>query len=344
MVVSTFAPVSGATSDTLTIASTTLSESGAEYEAVFSNGTGRDAVTNAVTLTVNPDTAPVVLTNPQSQVVGYGQSATFTAAASGVPSPTVQWQLSVDRGSTWTNVAGLTSPSFTSGPVTLFENGWETRAVFTNPAGSATTSAATVTVSVPAPTTTVVLPGSGASLTSSTWLDATAQSVVGIASVSYEVSGGSVSDLTVGHSVATRYGWIGAWDTTDVPNGTYLVTSVATDTQGNTATSPGVSVTVDNMPLHTQVLLPSDGATLSGSTVLDASAAGTGDITGVQFVVTGGVLSNHVVGIAGPTLYGWLVSWDTSSVPNGSYTLKSVATQVGGTTVSSAGITVTVNN
>jgi hypothetical protein len=108
--------------------------------------------------------------------------------------------------------------------------------------------------------------------------------------------------------------------------------------------SPGPSVTVDNVALETQVLVPSDWAMLSGSAVLDASGRGTGDVTGVEFVVTGGALSNQVVGTASATLYGWVTLWDTTSVPNGSYRLDSVATEVGGTTATSTGITVTVNN
>lgn len=99
-----------------------------------------------------------------------------------------------------------------------------------------------------------------------------------------------------------------------------------------------------NVALHTQVLVPSNGATLSGSAVLDASAAGTSDVTGVQFVVTGGALSNQVVGTASPTPYGWIARWDTTTVPNGTYTLNSVATETGGTMAMSPGISVTVNN
>jgi len=56
------------------------------------------------------------------------------------------------------------------------------------------------------------------------------------------------------------------------PGGTYTLESVVTDDAGNSATSPGVSVTVDNLPLHTQVLVPSAGATVGGNVVLDASA------------------------------------------------------------------------
>ena len=46
--------------------------------------------------------------------------------------------------------------------------------------------------------------------------------------------------------------------------------------------------------------------------------------------MSGGSLSNHVVGTATLTLYGWIAEWDTTSVPNGAYTLESVATEAGG--------------
>ena len=89
--------------------------------------------------------APVITKQPTSRTVAGGAYATFTAAASGKPTPSVQWQVSVDGGSTWANIAGATSKSYgftasTSG------NGYEYRAVFRNAAGSATTHAATLTV------------------------------------------------------------------------------------------------------------------------------------------------------------------------------------------------------
>jgi hypothetical protein len=200
-------------------------------------------------------------------------------------------------------------------------------------------------VSLTPPTTSVLLPSNGATISGGTWLDAGASSPVGIASVTFEVSGGSVSGQMVGTGVLTLYGWIGGWDATDVPNGTYTLQSVATDKFGNSTTSAGVTVTVDNPPLQTAVIVPSNGATLSGSAaVLDASAIGTSDVTSVQFIVNGGSLSNHVVGTATLTLYGWIAEWDTTGTPNGTYTLQSVATEVGGTTATSSALNVTVQN
>jgi phospholipase C len=94
---------------------------------------------------VTPCTAPTISLQPNSQTVAAGQTVTFTAAASTETAPSVQWQLSVDHGLTWFDVSGLTSPSF-SGTASPFVNGWQVRARFTNPIGSATTTAATLTV------------------------------------------------------------------------------------------------------------------------------------------------------------------------------------------------------
>ncbi len=105
--------------------------------------------------------APAITTQPSSVSVVVGQTATFTAAASGTPAPTVQWQSSINGGSSWTNIAGAASPTLTVAHVTVGQSGTRYRAVFTNGAGSATSNAATLSV---VPAVTQVLPGSGASL------------------------------------------------------------------------------------------------------------------------------------------------------------------------------------
>ncbi|MEO6500586.1 MAG: putative Ig domain-containing protein [Jatrophihabitantaceae bacterium] len=101
------------------------------------------------TLTVNVNQAPAVTTNPSSQTVNSGASVSFVAAASGFPAPTVQWQRSVGGGS-FANIAGATSPTYTFTAASA-DNGNAYRAVFTNIAGSATSTAATLTVNT-APT------------------------------------------------------------------------------------------------------------------------------------------------------------------------------------------------
>jgi len=132
--------ISGATSNSYTI-TTATTDNGKQYKAVYTNSVGTVS-TNAATLTVNY--APSITTNPASVTVGQGVSATFTAAASGNPSPSVQWRVSTDNGSTWNNISGATSTSYTFIPTTA-DNGKKYQAVFTNSVGSATTTAATLT-------------------------------------------------------------------------------------------------------------------------------------------------------------------------------------------------------
>ena len=74
-----------------------------------------------------------------------GTSVSFIAAASGVPTPTVQWQRSTDGGASFTNIAGATSTTYTF-TAAAGDNGNKYRAVFTNVAGTATTTAATLSV------------------------------------------------------------------------------------------------------------------------------------------------------------------------------------------------------
>ena len=78
----------------------------------------------------------------------------------------------------------------------------------------------------------------------------------------------------------TIYGWLASWNTTTVPNGSYTLQSVASS-GGLTGTSPGITITVNNPPPTTNVVLPSNGATLSGKQYLDAVASS--GVTRVQY-------------------------------------------------------------
>ena len=80
-------------------------------------------------------------------------------------------------------------------------------------------------------------------------------------------------------------------------------------------------------PPTTSVLIPSNGATVSGSTLLDASAS---NATSVEFQLFGGVYGffGPMLCTATPTYYGWLCSWNTTTVPNGSYVVSSVGVQL----------------
>src|SRR5580698_752708 len=87
--------ISGATSNSYTTPAAATSDNGARFTVVVSNSAG-SATSNTATLTVTStpqnNTAPQIITQPASQTVTAGQSATFTVVASGSPTLTYQWQ------------------------------------------------------------------------------------------------------------------------------------------------------------------------------------------------------------------------------------------------------------
>jgi Bacterial pre-peptidase C-terminal domain len=108
--------------------------------------TPANGATGEYFLGVAPLATPVLTGNPANQSVYVGQPATFIAAASGIPAPTVQWQLSTNNGVTYTPILGATSPTFTIASASLSQNGSLYEAVFTNPAGTVTSAPATLSV------------------------------------------------------------------------------------------------------------------------------------------------------------------------------------------------------
>lgn len=99
----------------------------------------------SVTAPIAASTAPVITTNPANATVAAAATASFTAAATGNPTPTLQWQVSTNNGASFTNIGGATvSPLSFS--VQIADNNKQYRAVFTNVAGPATSTAATLTV------------------------------------------------------------------------------------------------------------------------------------------------------------------------------------------------------
>ncbi len=137
----TFTSISGATSTTYSFTAS-AGQSGNEYEAEFTNSAG-SVYTTAATLTVG---APVVTTQPSNWSGSSGGNASFSAAASGTPSPTVQWYVSSNSGTSFSAISGATSTTY-SFTANTGESGNEYKACFTNSVGSVYTTARTLTVS-----------------------------------------------------------------------------------------------------------------------------------------------------------------------------------------------------
>jgi hypothetical protein len=192
------------------------------------------------------------------------------------------------------------------------------------------------------PSTGIVAPEDREKLSKTAVLEATAADNVGVTWVEFRATGGALTDRMIGAAVRTPTGWTHAWNTTAVPNGKYTIESIAFDRRGNAARSPGVSVRVSNHAPKTKIVLPPHGSTLSRTALLDADASE--GVTKVEFRVTGGALRDAVIGTAKPTIYGWIFFWDTTTVPDGRYILKSVASTGAGLVRKSTGLSLEVQN
>jgi hypothetical protein len=204
------------------------------------------------------------------------------------------------------------------------------------------------------PTTTVLVPSTGATLSgTSAVLDASASASAGVAKVEFVLTGGSYSQSVIGTATPTLYGYIALWDTTGPSNGPYTLQSLVTGADGQTAYSPGIAITVNNVPPSTAIVIPANPVALvTGTSVLLDATVSPGTYPPATSVVFQIYIrgSERVIATATPTIWGWIAFWDSTSVPNGcqgadtDYALQSVAAFPGGATATSGALFVSVLN
>jgi len=141
-------PIDGATSASYTIASAQATDA-ADYSVVVTNVAG-SATSNAATLVVQ--LPPAITQQPASQQKLPGAMATFTVAATSTTTLSYQWQRLPAGSGTWANVtdganySGGATTALTISNLALGNSGDQFRCVVTNVAGTATSNAATLTV------------------------------------------------------------------------------------------------------------------------------------------------------------------------------------------------------
>jgi hypothetical protein len=137
--------ISGATSASYTTPAETTADSGAQFSVVVSNSAG-SLTSNSAILTVNPaPVPPSFVSQPTSQSITAGQTATFSVTASGTAPLSYQWQ---KNGSA---ISGATSASYTTPTETTSDSAAQFNVVVRNSAGSATSNVATLTVNAATP-------------------------------------------------------------------------------------------------------------------------------------------------------------------------------------------------
>ena len=262
--------------------------------------------------------APAVTTSPSSLTITAGQTASFTAAATGTPPPTVQWQASTDGGVSFSDIAGATSTTLTF-TASLSQNGNLYQAVFSNSAGSATSSAATLTVINPATTTVLVSSANPSTFGQSVTFTATVSSPAGIPT-------GTVTFLDGASSLGTGTldsSGMATLTTASLAVGAHSITaSYGGDTNFNPSSSSALSQTV-NKGATTVTAISSVNPSVFGqgvtfSAVVAPVAPGAGSPTGTVTFQDGATS----LGTSGIT--NGQASFTTSSLAVGSHSVTAV--------------------
>ena len=286
-----------------------------------------------------PDTTPptVSVTAPAAGATVSGSTVTVSASASdNVSVAGVQFKLDGAN----LGAEDTASPYSVTWNTTTAANGThQLTAVARDSSGNTATSAAvSVTVSndTTAPTVSITAPVGGSTVSGSVPVSANASDNVGVVGVQFKVDGANLgAEITTAPYALT-------WNTlAQTANGVHTLTAVARDAAGNSTTSAGVSVTVnnvDNTPPTVSMTAPANGATVAGTSVtVSATASDNVAVMGVQFQLDGVNLG------AEDTASPFSITWNTTGVANGTHTLSAIARDGAANTATSS-VSVTVNN
>ena len=294
------------------------------------------------TQTSPADTTPptVAITSPAGGATLSGNVNVTANATDNVSVASVQFK--VDSAST--GAAVTSAPyAYLLNTKTFSDGNHVITAVATDGAGNSTTSAQVAvkvnntTADTTPPTVSVTAPTNGATVSSTVTVSATAADNVSVASVQFQLDGANTG------SVDTASPYTYAWDTTKSSNGAHTLTAIAKDGAGNSATSSAVTLTVSNSTADTtaptvSISAPAAGATVSATVSVTANASDNVGVASVQFQLDGA----NAGALDTTTPYSY--SWNTTTVSNGSHTLRAIAKDAAGNATTSAAVSVTVSN
>src|SRR5205809_656458 len=300
-----------------------------------------DPVTVTVSNGPPPDTTPPsVPTGLTASAVSSSQINLSWAASSdivGVSGYRVYrngTQIATTSATSFTNNTGLSPSTTYTYAVAAFDAAGNLSAQ-SSPASATTPAAADTTP----PTVSISSPANGQTISTTVTVSANASDNVGVVGVQFQLDGvnGGAEDTTAPYSIP--------FDPTTTSNGQHTITAVARDAAGNRTTSAPVTVTVanapppDTTPPTVSISSPANGATISATVTVSASASDNVGVVGVQFL-----LDNGVNGSADVTTAPYSVSWNTATASDGSHTITAVARSAAGNSKTSAPVTVTVAN
>jgi subtilisin family serine protease len=286
--------------------------------AVARDGAGHETATS-VTVVVANDTAPptIAFTSPGTGETLMGSMSIMASASDNVGVASVQFlvdgiaagapMLAPPYGWSW-NTEGLTDGAHTLTAIARDAAGHEASASVE----------VQVTSDQEAPTLALASP-TGNIVSGVVPLVATASDNVGVVSVEFLADGNMVGPS----ETAGPYEW--SWNSAVVPNGTHTIWALARDAAGHeTLASLTLTVANDSSPPTVLLTNPVGAPTVSGTTLLAATASDDIGVVSVQFLVDG-VLN----GVPAPTSP-YEASWNTTGVSNGLHTVSAVARDAAG--------------
>ena len=248
----------GTNSSSYTTAAATTSDNGASFTVTITNSAGNIKSAAAI-LTVNATpVAPSITTQPGSQSVTAGQTATFSVAATGTAPLSYQWQKN------GVNV-GTNSSSYTTAAATTSDNGASFTVTITNSAGNIKSAAAILTVNAtPVAPSITTQPGS--------------QSVTAGQTATFSVAATGTAPLSYqwqknGVNVGTNSSSYTAAATTSDNGASFTVT--ITNSAGNTKSAAAI-LTVNAAPVAPSITTQPGGQSVTAGQTATFSVAATG--------------------------------------------------------------------
>ncbi len=314
---------------------------GKSYTVYGVAGAGGAGCNSIVVSPVAPPPPPVDTTPPTVSITSPSTGATvsglvpLSANASDAGSGIARVVFKVDGTTIATDTA---SPYASAWDSTLASAGAHTiQAIATDGSGNSTTSSIQVSIAAPPPpadttppTVSITSPANGATVSGSVSIAASASDAgSGVARVVFKVDG-----TTIATDTASPYSAV--WNATGAAPGAHTIQAIATDGSGNSTTS-SIQVSIaappppaDTTPPTVSITSPANGATVSGSVSIAASASDAGSgVTSVEFRVDGQLIATDATGP-------YSAVWNATGAASGPHTIEVKAIDGSGNSTTSS--------